>query len=52
MLKAWVTLASGRLVRLACEAGVEWGLSLYASVIVKYRDEKTDRAVQLEKSVR
>ena len=32
--------------------GREWGLSLYASVIVKYRDEKTDRAVQLEKSVR
>ena len=32
--------------------GQEWGLSLYASVIVKYRDEKTDRAVQLEKSVR
>lgn len=32
--------------------GQEWGLSLYASVIVKYRDENTDRAVQLEKSVR
>ena len=32
--------------------GPEWGLSLYASVIVKYRDEKTDRAVQLEGSVR
>lgn len=32
--------------------GPEWGLSLYASVIVKYRDEKTDRAVQLEDSVR
>src|ERR1041385_1963147 len=27
------------------ELGREWGLSLYASVIVKYRDEKTDRAV-------
>jgi len=34
------------------ELGREWGLSLYAAVIVKYRDEKTDRAVQLEKSVR
>lgn len=30
----------------------EWGLSLYAPVIVKYRDEKTDSAVQLEWSVR
>jgi len=26
----------------------EWGISLYAPVIVKYRDEKTDRAVELE----
>src|SRR6266446_2997144 len=25
--------------------GREWGLSIYAAVIVKYRDEKTDRAV-------
>jgi 2,3,4,5-tetrahydropyridine-2-carboxylate N-succinyltransferase len=32
--------------------GREWGLSLYAAVIVKYRDEKTDRAVRLESSVR
>lgn len=30
----------------------EWGLSLYAPVIVKYRDEKTDRAVQLEDYLR
>ena len=28
--------------------GSEWGLSLYAPVIVKYRDEKTDRGVELE----
>jgi 2,3,4,5-tetrahydropyridine-2-carboxylate N-succinyltransferase len=28
--------------------GVEWNLSLYTPVIVKYRDEKTDRAVELE----
>ncbi|HEX5483076.1 MAG TPA: 2,3,4,5-tetrahydropyridine-2,6-dicarboxylate N-succinyltransferase [Terriglobia bacterium] len=28
--------------------GQEWGLSLYAPVIVKYRDEKTSQAVQLE----
>jgi len=26
----------------------EWGISLYAPVIVKYRDEKTDRSVELE----
>ena len=30
------------------EAGRGWGLSLYAPVIVKYRDEKTDASVQLE----
>lgn len=30
------------------ESGRAWGLSLYAPVIVKYRNEKTDRAVQLE----
>jgi 2,3,4,5-tetrahydropyridine-2-carboxylate N-succinyltransferase len=34
------------------EKGREWGLSLYAAVIVKYRDEKTDRAVQLEDILR
>src|SRR6185369_7538203 len=34
------------------EAGKAWGLSLYAPVIVKYRDEKTDRAVQLEDYLR
>lgn len=34
------------------ERGVAWGLSLYAPVIVKYRDEKTDRAVQLEDYLR
>jgi 2,3,4,5-tetrahydropyridine-2-carboxylate N-succinyltransferase len=33
-------------------AGREWGLSLYAAVIVKYRDEKTNQAVKLESSVR
>jgi len=32
--------------------GRKWGLSLYAPVIVKYRDEKTDRAVQLEDYLR
>jgi 2,3,4,5-tetrahydropyridine-2-carboxylate N-succinyltransferase len=34
------------------EKGKEWGLSLYAPVIVKYRDEKTDTAVQLEDFLR
>jgi 2,3,4,5-tetrahydropyridine-2,6-dicarboxylate N-succinyltransferase len=34
------------------ERGRAWGLSLYAPVIVKYRDEKTDRAVQLEDYLR
>jgi 2,3,4,5-tetrahydropyridine-2,6-dicarboxylate N-succinyltransferase len=34
------------------EVGRGWGLSLYAPVIVKYRDEKTDAAVQLEDYLR
>jgi 2,3,4,5-tetrahydropyridine-2-carboxylate N-succinyltransferase len=34
------------------ERGKEWGLSLYAAVIVKYRDEKTERSVQLEDYLR
>jgi 2,3,4,5-tetrahydropyridine-2-carboxylate N-succinyltransferase len=32
--------------------GREWGLSMYAAVIIKYRDAKTDQAVRLESSVR
>ncbi|HZE72507.1 MAG TPA: 2,3,4,5-tetrahydropyridine-2,6-dicarboxylate N-succinyltransferase [Pyrinomonadaceae bacterium] len=32
--------------------GREWGLSIYAAVLVKYRDAKTDRAVQLEDYLR
>jgi len=32
--------------------GPDWGLSLYAPVIVKYRDEKTDAATQLEDLLR
>jgi 2,3,4,5-tetrahydropyridine-2-carboxylate N-succinyltransferase len=36
----------------ANERGRDWGLSLYAAVIVKYRDEKTDRSVQLEDYLR
>ncbi len=32
--------------------GAEWGISLYAPVIVKYRDEKTDTRVRLEDYLR
>ena len=32
--------------------GKEWGLSVYAPVIVKYRDEKTDRSTALEDLLR
>lgn len=38
--------------RVENERGREWGLSLYAPVIVKYRDERTERAVQLEDYLR
>ena len=34
------------------ERAREWGISLYAPVIVKYRDEKTDAATQLEEVLR
>ena len=34
------------------DVGASWGLSIYAPVIVKYRDEKTDRSVQLEDFLR
>jgi len=34
------------------EKGREWGLSLYAPVIVKYRDEKTERGIELEEWLR
>jgi len=33
-------------------AGAKWGLSLYAAVIVKYRDEKTDARLRLEEFLR
>jgi 2,3,4,5-tetrahydropyridine-2-carboxylate N-succinyltransferase len=32
--------------------GVEWGISLYTPVIVKYRDEKTAKGVELEEWLR
>jgi 2,3,4,5-tetrahydropyridine-2-carboxylate N-succinyltransferase len=34
------------------ERGREWGLSVYAPVIVKYRDEKTDKSARLEEYLR
>ncbi len=34
------------------ERGRDWGISVYAPVIVKYRDEKTDRSTQLENYLR
>lgn len=30
----------------------EWGLSIYAPVIIKYRDEKTDQRIELEEFLR
>jgi 2,3,4,5-tetrahydropyridine-2-carboxylate N-succinyltransferase len=45
-----VVVPGSRSVRGEC--GQAWGLSLYAPVIVKYRDEKTDRAVKLEDYLR
>jgi len=34
------------------EPGRGWGISLYAAIIVKYRDEKTEASVQLEDYLR
>ena len=31
---------------------LEWSLSLYTPVIVKYRDEKTDQRIELEEWLR
>jgi 2,3,4,5-tetrahydropyridine-2-carboxylate N-succinyltransferase len=33
-------------------AAKEWGLSVYAPVIIKYRDEKTETSVKLEEFLR
>lgn len=33
-------------------AGAKWGLSLYAGIILKYRDEKTEARVRLEEYLR
>ena len=32
--------------------GMEWGISVYTPVIMKYRDEKTDRSAALEEALR
>jgi 2,3,4,5-tetrahydropyridine-2-carboxylate N-succinyltransferase len=45
-----VVVAGARAV--TTERGRDWGLSLYAAIIVKYRDEKTDTAVRLEDYLR
>ena len=37
-----------RLARREKRRAAEWNLSLYTPVIVKYRDEKTDRGIELE----
>lgn len=34
------------------ESGAKWGLSLYTPIIVKYRDERTDKGVELEDILR
>ena len=45
-----VVVPGARVVRGAC--GVQHGLSLQTPVIVKYRDEKTDRGAALEEALR
>jgi 2,3,4,5-tetrahydropyridine-2-carboxylate N-succinyltransferase len=45
-----VVVAGARAV--TSEKGREWGLSVYTPVIVKYRDEKTDKGVELEDLLR
>lgn len=45
-----VVVPGSRAVNKGPAAG--WGLSLYTPVIVKYRDEKTDRSIELEEWLR
>jgi 2,3,4,5-tetrahydropyridine-2-carboxylate N-succinyltransferase len=45
-----VVVPGGRTLKSGPGAG--WGISLYAPVIVKYRDERTDAATQLEEALR
>ena len=45
-----VVVAGSRAVKSG--TGKEWGISLYAPVIVKYRDSGTDAKIQLEDLLR
>ena len=45
-----VVVPGSRAITRGCAA--EWGLSLYAPVIVKYRDDKTDLSAALEDLLR
>jgi 2,3,4,5-tetrahydropyridine-2-carboxylate N-succinyltransferase len=47
-----VVVPGSRAVTKAKGKAAEWGLSLYTPVIVKYRDEKTDRGIELEQWLR
>jgi 2,3,4,5-tetrahydropyridine-2-carboxylate N-succinyltransferase len=47
-----VVVPGSRAVTAAQGKAAEWNLSLYTPVIVKYRDEKTDRAIELEEWLR
>jgi 2,3,4,5-tetrahydropyridine-2-carboxylate N-succinyltransferase len=45
-----VVVAGGRAI--TSGPGLDWGLSLYTPVVVKYRDSKTDTKIQLEHLLR
>ena len=47
-----VVVPGSRAVRKGKGRSDDWNLSLYTPVIVKYRDEKTDRAIELEEWLR
>jgi 2,3,4,5-tetrahydropyridine-2-carboxylate N-succinyltransferase len=47
-----VVVPGSRAVRKGKGVSDEWGLSLYTPVIVKYRDEKTERGIELEEWLR
>ncbi len=47
-----VVVPGSRAVKKGRGVSEEWGLSLYTPVIVKYRDEKTERGIELEEWLR
>ena len=47
-----VVVPGSRAVKKGKGASDEWNLSLYTPVIVKYRDEKTERGIELEEWLR